>query len=508
MIVNPGFGPITHLAAILWVCDAEFPTSVMTVRSAIVRQSISFSAVAAWAAFIVWSFLPCLPQSAIATERDAPPLYIVLEMDTSASMAVSDPQRLLPKAVELLLKLLPAQSRVQILGFDSHVRDQTELLHLDDEQRRKVANFAKEIVKHTNVGTDFLPPLEAALQTLTPQSGENYRPVVLLFSDGITNVGSNAENQGRQTQVLQQTAAQLQAAGIRVFTIAFSEHVDARFLREIAELTGGLAMIAAQPEQLSDLFTTLFEILEQPDMLPVDRVVHVDEHVSSLSLLLQNKPGTTGNVALVTPQGDLIDAASNQPDVRWTSGQGYQLVDMDHPQHGDWQIQQPAGEHAGKAYIMSDVSLRVEAPTLLDIGASPTPTLRAWLDRGNGEVLKAPALHIQAKISRLNDQRVPDVVIELADKDGDGRFEQTLPRLEPGAYLITVEAEAKNLRRIKKHGLTVAALPKAETPASPPSSGDDDSDAASLIALVWINLALLPIVAAAVYWHVNIRKRL
>ncbi|BBL70029.1 vWA domain-containing protein [Methylogaea oryzae] len=434
-----------------------------------------------------------------AAAYETRPLDLVLVLDTAVSMAVSDPRRLAPSAVELLLNLLPAQSRVQVFGFDRDVHTRSELRLLDADGRRDLNWLVQNVVASPHVGSDFRPPLEAALQSLAQDRRENARPIVLLFSDGITNVGSNDENQRQKEAVLRQTVARLHAAGIRVFAIAFSEHVDAPFLQDIAAGTSGLTMVAERTEQLSELFTTIFEIIEQPDMLPVDRVVHVDDHVGSLSLLVNRKPEEADGTVLISPQGDAIDATSARPDIHWTSGRGYSLVTMDHPQQGDWQLQ-PDSDGSRKAYIVTDVALRVEAPDLVG-GGDAMPPINAWLEQAGGGVMNTPGVRIQAGVTALNDSAAPDVALALADDDGDGRFSQTLPKLAPGAYRITVQASVGNLQRIKEHGLTVAAAP----PPREPAAGDSETD--SLIMLAWINLALLPMVGAAVYLRMRGRKK-
>lgn len=431
-------------------------------------------------------------------DQEQPPLEIVLALDTSLSMAVSDPRRLVAPAVGLLLNLLPPQSHVQVLGFDKDVHGDSGLRPLDDSGRRELAQFAKDVVIPPHLGTDFRPPFEAARQSLTQTQPKDGRPLVLLFSDGIVNVGTEKDNQRLKELILEQTVPQLNAADIRVYAVAFSEHVDSRFLQEIAERTGGLAIIAEQADQLSELFTSIFELIEQPDMLPVGHVVHVDEHVSSLSLLLNRQPEAANDAALISPQGDSINAESKLPGIRWTDGNGYSLVTMDHPQQGNWQLPPPPDPFR-KAYIATDLALHLEAPALVGEDG-PLPRIRAWLERSDGSILQEPALHIRANIGSLKQPAPPDIGLELLDDDHDGRFEQILPELAPGSYRITVQAEAGNLRRIKKQGLTVAAAPE-------PAAADGLWDTASLSTLAWINLALLPIIGAVVYFQTQRRKQ-
>lgn len=451
---------------------------------------------AALAGFVLLASLSApLPAGAAASG----PLDLVLVLETSVSMVVSDPRKLAPSAVELLIDLLPTDARVQILGFDHDVHARSEFRLLDGEGRRYLADFVRDAVASPRVGSDFKPPLEMSLQSLTTDRRDHARPIVLLLSDGITSVGDNEASSNQRQAVLRQTLPRLAAAGIRVFTIAFSEHVDTPFLQEIAESSGGLAMAAERSEQLPDLFTALFEIIEQPDMLPVGPVVQVDRHVGSLSLLLGREPGAVDNTVLISPQGESIDAQSRRPDLHWTSGHGYSLVTMDHPQPGDWRLS-PSTGGSRKAYIMTDVALKVEAPDLVSAG-QVSPGISAWLEQAVGGAINPPALRIRANIAALSESATPQATLELEDSDHDGRFVQNLPKLAPGAYRITVQADAGNLRRNKVRGLTVT-LPDQ---SSDSTAGEVDKE--SLIALAWINMILLPIAGAGIYLYRQLRKK-
>lgn len=437
-----------------------------------------------------------------AERRPATPDFVLL-LDTSLSMAVSDPRRLLPKAVELLLNLMPPQSHIEVLGFDRDVHGRTELLLLDEAKRRELADFVQALVTNPAIGANFQAPFEAVINTLGRQPPAGNPRAVLLFSDGIVNVGNEEENRRHKNTVLEQTAEQLAEFGVRVFTVAFSTHVDTDFLRGIAERTGGLAIIAGQAEQLAEVFMAIFEMVDQPDMLPIGNVIHVDEHVDSLSLLLSHNNGTQKTPALVSPQGEAIDAHSQRSDIRWSTGSAYSLVAMDHPQQGDWQLRAGDNSQLNKAYIMTDVSLQINAPTVAG-GGKPMPLISAWLEK-NGTPFTDPAIHIQAEISAINDPASPAKVEEMVDSDDDGRYEAILPALAPGSYQILFRADAGKLRRIKKHGLNIIAAPASTR--SETTVGKTGSDQDALIALGWINLALLPIAGMVFFYRLAAKRK-
>lgn len=449
--------------------------------------------------FCLLLLLSSPPKAAQAERQPATPDFVLL-LESSLSMAVSDPQRLLPKAVELLLNLMPPQSPIAVLGFDRDVHGQTELLPLDEAKRREWVDFVQALVTHPAIGANFQAPFEAVISILRRQSPADNPKAVLLFSDGIVDVGNEEENRRHKNTVLEQTVEQLAESGARVFAVAFSTHVDTAFLRGIAERTGGLAIIVGQAKQLADVFMAIFEMVDQPDMLPIGNVVYVDEHVDSLSLLLSHNNGTQKTPALVSPQGEVIDAHSPRPDIRWSTGSAYNLVAMDHPQRGDWQLKPGDNSQLNKAYIMTDVSLQISAPTLAGAG-KPMPLISAWLEK-NGTPFTDSAVHMQAEISAIDDSATPAKVVDMADSDGDGRHEATLPALAPGAYQILFRADAGKLRRIKKHGLNIIAAPASREATADKAGWDRES----LVALGWINLALL-LMAGMVFFYRLVVKR-
>lgn len=188
---------------------------------------------------------------------------IVLLMDNSGSMKKNDPDSWSKSSAEFFINRCQPSDRVSIIPFDSSLRRNKRLKFTDPvKNRRKIIQFIRDM-DYKGPWTDFNWALQEAYRELKNQEGYKY---VILFTDGEPDpdpkdklYNTDPKNKAAKNRSLSLKAIERQyiPAGIKLFTIAFTNKSDIDFLMKLSYETNQTYDFCFRVDQsygISDIF--------------------------------------------------------------------------------------------------------------------------------------------------------------------------------------------------------------------------------------------------------------
>jgi hypothetical protein len=393
-------------------------------------------------------------------------------IDASGSMRSNDPSNLRAPSLRLLARLLPDGVVAGAWQFGDDTTDLVPLGRVDERWRQAALERAARVGSR-----DMYTDVEAAILTATAdwaRPAKGVRREVIILTDGIIDVAEGkVESAASRQRLLAVHLAQLRRAGVTVNTIALSKKSDAALMQALASGTGGYHETVTRADGLERAFLRMFEASTTPDSLPLkDNAFVVDDSIREVTLVAFRAPDDPP-IRLVQPDGETISAATAPANIRWEQDEGYDLITIEGPDAGKWQLEARADPDS-RALILTDLQLR----TTELAGTVTRPTDRelqvALLNRG--ERVEADA---------ILDSTV--FTVRVIGPDGSGRelplnpgrrrgaFKAVLPALSvPGRHELIVSAESPTFMRERRQSLLVA------TPSTADVALPDEADIASL----------------------------
>ena len=319
-----------------------------------------------WLLTLVALLMPMRQIFAMPTE---PVSDIRILIDVSGSMKKNDPNNLRAPALRLLVGLLPNDAKAGTWTFGKYVnmlvpfRDVNEAWKLEAElQSKNIHSYGL----FTNI--------EQALNKATAnQKGADprYRRSVILLSDGLVDVSTDAEiNKKSRQRILDVIVPRLKKNHVAVHTIALSDSADHRLLRAISLATDGWYEQVDNADQLQRVFLHLFEKAATRDTVPLlDNHFKIDGSVSEMTLLVFRRAGAKAS-QLILPNQSKISSDKTPNNVRWHSEGNYDLITIDKPLSGEWQIDADV-DPDNRVMVVTDLKLKTtELPNNILVGES------------------------------------------------------------------------------------------------------------------------------------------
>jgi len=204
----------------------------------------------------LWALSAALPAQESA--RD-----VMLVLDNSGSMRENDPEFLAKTAVEQFVGGLEGETRVGVIIFDQKVRLAVPLTELTSGGRERIL-ASLERIDYRGQLTDSPSAMERAIYELKTSGREGARRLVVFMTDGIVDTGS-AELDVEKTRWLRtELAAGAAEAGIRIFSVAFTDNADFFLTQSLAQKTGGDYFRAPTPQDLAGVFEAIDEAIAAP----------------------------------------------------------------------------------------------------------------------------------------------------------------------------------------------------------------------------------------------------
>jgi len=383
-----------------------------------------------------------------------PKLDAVLLLDASGSMRLTDPLRLREEGAKLLLQFMGEEDHLAIVEFSG---DTNVIRPLSRFRKSAMPEWQADIDKVGDAGlyTDLLSPIKKATQILKDKGRPDAEPVIILMSDGMMEpdpaVGMPEEF---TDELLNRVLPELNDAGIRVYTLYFSEEADPDLLAQIAFATDAVNWFTPTAERIHESYAELFLALKEPQVIPLtSKGFSIDADVREATFYISRVDNVS--VTIETPSGERINSRTQKNNIKWFRGQRFDVITVTEPEVGDWKV---AGipEQEGFATALTSLRLVVE-----DWPPAVYPDVPALLQVRLYESDMPVDLPEVAETLRYGFQVIPtDRISEpvaqgVLRDDGaegdrvarDGIFSHRLVLSRPGDYQLRIAVEGPTFER-------------------------------------------------------------
>jgi hypothetical protein len=199
--------------------------------------------------------LPAAADPAASGPAEAPtPFDVVLVLDNSASMRRNDPDTRMRAVVQAFAGDLPAGARMGLVLFDAQADLALALVPAADVAFAGQLTGALGRLGYRGQRTNVPAGVERALYELRTAGRPDAHRVIVLLTDGLVDVGSEARNLAQATWLREQLAVQARDEGVRIFGVAFTEAADVQLIQSLAQVTGGSYSRVLGAEDIGGVF--------------------------------------------------------------------------------------------------------------------------------------------------------------------------------------------------------------------------------------------------------------
>ncbi|TFH85559.1 VWA domain-containing protein [Billgrantia azerbaijanica] len=409
-----------------------------------------------WLAGLFGSLLLSVAPPVLAEEA---PQEVRVIIDVSGSMREHDPDQLAADALELLVTLLPGNTRAGVWTFGERVANPLPLGTVDDRWRAQAMALAPRLE-----GRAPFTDIEAAVREAAAPEGEGQRHLVLI-TDGMIDLppwrgAKPAIDDASRRSLLDAVAPQLAESDVTVHAIAFSDAADLALVEQLSQRTGGLSAPVATPDALLGAFLDIVDRIFPSDRAPLrDGGFVIEPGLEGFNALLFREPGAPPT-ALIGPDGRRYTAEDPPEGGRWRREEHYDLVRVPEPAAGQWRLEGEAGEES-RITLVSPLSLQTASlPGTLYLGFEVP--VEAWLAR-EGRVLgpdEWPA-HLQVSAELRDAEGAVQSAATLPPRHDRFVGELPAPMLR-GSAQLAVRAEGQGFRRQRLQPVNVLPAVAAE----------------------------------------------
>ncbi|MBF0474112.1 MAG: VWA domain-containing protein [Nitrospirae bacterium] len=377
---------------------------------------------------------------------------VVVVLDSSGSMKHTDPFNLRLPAARLFVSLLGADDRAAIESFNTKSDILIPLTMVKEAGNLDKLVNAINKVPSTGLWTNIYDALDMAYVLLDKNIRPNSKPIVILMSDGKMDT-SDAAMDAKLTDTLKTTLLQkYKDRGIVIYTMAFSDESDKELLEYIAKATNGLFYVDLTSDNLHMRFTSIFENLKSPDMLPMqDNSFLVDKSIEEVTIIA-NKATPLTKITLVSPTKKMYTANAKPETIKWSESDKFDMMTLTAPEAGRWNIKFST-EKGNKAYIVTNLKLQTDFNNQY-VKLNEVITVNSWLLKDK-KIVTEP--EILSKITMGLELTLPDgktdhIALfdngEGADKvKNDGKYAGVIKPAVAGQYTLKVKAAGSTFER-------------------------------------------------------------
>lgn len=319
---------------------------------------------------------------------EAREVQLLMALDISGSMKVTDPLRLLPKAAQIMVELLDEKDSLGVLTFEDVTQKRLPCAPLSPPQRRKGFQELSRL-QPRGLYTDLYQVQAAALKCFGPPG--QAKQALLLISDGQMDIDpSKGNSKAFVERVHQEIIPAYKKAGIPIYTVAFTPESDQTLLKSLAEQTGGRFLLIPEAKEIHQAFTKIYEDLKGPQVAPlVGNHFIIDQQVQE-AILVATRSQQGKSIGLETPKGGKLGPASKG--IRWFSAPTFDMVTLPHPEPGKWTV---SGHKEGEGKIILMTDLQLECPHLPDDAGADEALIVGALLKDKSQPVTAPEVLVQ-----------------------------------------------------------------------------------------------------------------
>ncbi len=400
---------------------------------------------------IILAVFSYIPETSTATSK--PDIDVVVVMDSSGSMKKTDPLSLRIPAAKLFISLLSQNDRAGIISFSDEASPLSPLLLLDSDSNKKMLLQATEKITSSGLHTNLFEALNKGLEVLSGAKKSGREQIVVLMSDGMMDTGDPEKDRALLEKLKQDLTKALLDKGIKVYAIAFTEGSDRALLEKVSKQTGGFYHLALTDKDFHIVFTSIFESLKRPDMLPMtDSGFLVDNSIEEVTIIATKEAANT-TIQLDSPDGKKYSSRNKPPETEWVVSNNFDMMTIRKPVEGKWKILFSTG-NSNKAYVITNLNLQTNFNELYPLFGQ-TLDIKVWLERESNPIKENEVLE---KINISLELIKPDgetTQLQPFPK-GDGTFERKIELYTAGNYKLRILADGKTFQREKAFTFKVA----------------------------------------------------
>ncbi len=408
------------------------------------------------AVFFCVALPPAHAQPKPPTIAEAPKENVdaVLLLDASASMRLTDPERLRDEGATLFLQFLKEGDRLSIVEFDSEAR---VLRPLSNYHPVQDVDIEETVRSASDVGlyTDLVAGVIKAKQILEETERENTVRTIILLSDGKLDPDpARATVEGLRAGLVYGLLPELKQKEIVLHTLALSEEADRKLLAQMAQATDGMSWYSESPEEIHEAFAELFLVVKKPQIVPMtSKGFRIDGEVEQATFYI-NTEDRDEPFSLQSPSGNAYDPEATGPGMKWFQGQKFDTITIDDPEVGTWQIL-GLPTNKGFATVLTNLKLITDWPS--SIIAGNKRVLRARLYDNERPVVLPEMTNITTYAFQITPtDRVSEPIIRSLLKDDgegvdeladDGVFSSEVAIEQAGDYQLKLLAKGPTFER-------------------------------------------------------------
>lgn len=353
-------------------------------------------------------------------------LNIGFIIDSSGSMATSDPFDVRKSAMKQIVDLIRSNDNIFIVDFDDSAKWLNSSNWKNSERNRLKSDIDKiNSSGGTDIGRGLIEMKNAIEYCSTDLIG-----AVLLLSDGKSNYNNEADWFANK--------------GIPVYSISYKNIADANLLSRIASVTGGQYISANSEDEVVSAFMQFYNDLtggekfvsRRGSLLPGEEneiQFNVDIQCKQIVSNINYKSGDL-DLILTSPAGRTIQKGVTE---EWFQGANYTSVKLLHPEGGTWtaKIIRKDQRVAGDLTYLFEASGQSPNSIVLDRNTNSTEKLEYQLLDMSGTV------DMENLKPRITLTTPKNMKADISASYRDGSF-SIFPRQGPGNYKIEVELSA------------------------------------------------------------------
>lgn len=393
-------------------------------------------------------------------DRSGKPVDVRLVIDVSGSMKRNDPANLRQPAVDLLMQLLPEDSKAGVWTFGKWVNMLVPHQTVDEQWRtlgRAKASDINSVGLYTNIGE----ALEKAAYDMEADTSD-YAKHLILLTDGMVDIDKNpAVNTAEWRRIVDDVLPKLKQGGYTVHTVALSENADNNLLKKLSLQTDGLASVAHSADDLMKIFLGTFDAAAPAEQVPLsENQFVIDSSVEEFTALIFRK-NPADLTRLIGPDEMVYSAAQPNEDASWHRAENYDLITIKQPLEGEWNLDVDMDDDS-RVTVVSNLNLAVKAMAN-NVYIGHEQTLSLVLQEDGKTISRPEFLGLMTLSASIMAGNTEDTMAEFWASDlttqtppFDGRYIVDLPILEKeGLYELTVLVDGKSFKRSFKHLFSV-----------------------------------------------------
>ena len=384
---------------------------------------------------------------------------VAIVMDSSGSMKKTDPGSLRIPAAKLFISLLGSSDRAAVLSFSDQGYPIAGLTPVNNEANKQKLLNATDKITSKGLYTNLYGAFNKGMEILLDSKEEGREQIIVLMSDGMMDVGDPDRDRQLLDKLRSELSGVLTANNIKVYAIAFTDQSDRTQLEKLSKQTGGFYNLALTDRDFHLIFTSIFESLKSPEMLPMEsNGFLIDGSIQEVTIVVSKESAATA-IQINAPDGQQYAGNQKYSGISWFVSDNFDMITVQKPVEGRWKILYSTGEN-NKAYIITDLTLETNFEQLYAVFGENLD-IKAWLEKEGsiirgGEVLEATDIYIElsnpdGNISHLNPLN-----------DGEGIFHKRITPFKDGNYTLKVIAKGKTYEREKAFLFNVANLQESK----------------------------------------------